>query len=130
VRLARSLIAAAFLVAPLPACSGDPAPTAARFCEINAELSMMDPLAGDLQAQIATGLAMRELLVEAVEVSPAEIEPEITATLEASDRVLEIVLPAATQGIDGTLLILATGDLEEAYAPVEVWVEANCPNPG
>jgi hypothetical protein len=129
VRLERSLVAAAVLVALLPACGGS-APSAARFCEINAELSMMDPFAGDLPTQIATGLAMRVLLVEAVEVAPAEIEAEITATLEASDRVLEIVLPAATQGIDGALLIRAAGDLESAYAPVEAWVEANCPNAG
>ena len=128
-RLERSLVAAAVLVALLPACGGS-APSAARFCEINAELSMMDPFAGDLPTQIATGLAMRVLLVEAVEVAPAEIEAEITATLEASDRVLEIVLPAATQGIDGALLIRAAGDLESAYAPVEAWVEANCPNAG
>jgi hypothetical protein len=130
VRLERSLVAAAVLVALLPACGGDSAPSAARFCEINAELSMMDPFAGDLPTQIATGLAMRVLLVEAVEVAPAEIEAEITATLEASDRVLEIVLPAATQGIDGALLIRAASDLESAYAPVEAWVEANCPNAG
>jgi hypothetical protein len=115
------------LAVALSACGGNPAaPNPERFCEIHAELDAIDPFAGSIQEQLATGQAIRELLDEAARVAPEGIAADSAATLEAFEALFEIISDGATGGIDGAVLIAADAELNRAHAPIREWTEANC----
>lgn len=111
----------------LTGCGGGASePDPARFCEIYAEVTAIDPYAGSPQDQVATGRRIQGLLEEAVEVAPDDIAADAEATLEAFERVLEIVTGGLTGGIDGARLIEANTNLERAAGPLRAWVATNC----
>jgi len=107
-------------------CGGNSGPDAAKFCEANAEIAAIDLYEGNPATRVENGMTVRDLLVEAISVAPADIVADTEATLAAFERIIELTTPGNPGAFDGPLLLQAQADALVAYAPVQAWTAANC----